>query len=94
MKRQVLTPAVKHGKEPDLGTQVLRIGSYCLQSLRRGLEEDGVNQSLVLVADNGDLFRHRKHYMEIGNVQQLGLAVLDPFRASQLLAFGAMAIRA
>ena len=84
----------EHGKETDLGPQMLGVGRDGLQGFGRGLEEDAVDHLLVLVGDRGDLFRHGEDHMEIGHVEKFGLPVLDPLRPSQTLAFGAVSISA
>ena len=63
-----------------------------LQGFCCGLEKDAIDYLLILVSDRGDLFRHRKDHMEIGDIQKLGLPVLDPLRPRQTLAFGAVSI--
>jgi hypothetical protein len=70
------------------------VGRNRLQGFCRGLEENTVDNFLILVSDRGDLFRHRKDHMKIGDIQKLGLPVLDPLRPRQALAFGAVSIAA
>ena len=94
MKLEVLSPAVQHGKEADLRTEMFGIGRDGSQRLGRGPEENAVDHLLVLVGDRGDLFRHGKDDVKIRNLQKFGLAVLDPLGPGQRLAFGAMPIAA
>ena len=49
---------------------------------------------LILVSDRGDLCRHGKDHMKIGDRQKLGLPVHDPLRSGQTLAFWAVSIAA
>ena len=84
---------MEHGEETDLRSEMLGIGRDGSQRFRRGLEEDAVDHLLVLVGDRGDLCRHGKDHVKIRNLQKFGLAVLDPLRPGQRLAFGAMSIR-
>ena len=81
-------------RKADLRPQVLRIGCDGSQGLGRRPEEDAVDHFLVLVGDRGNLFRHGKDDMIVGNVEELGLTVFDPLRSGQRLAFWAMSIAA
>jgi hypothetical protein len=56
------------------------------------LEENTVDDFLILISDRGDLFRYGEDHMIVGDLQKLGLPVLDPLRAGQTLAFGAVSI--
>jgi hypothetical protein len=69
MVTQVLTPAMKHGNEADLGTQVPRIGGDCAQRFGRRFEQDGVDRCLVLGGDLGSWCRQREDDVEIGRRQ-------------------------
>jgi hypothetical protein len=73
---------------------VLGVGSDGFQRFGRGLEENVVDPFLVLVGDRGDLFRYGEHDMEILAVEQFGLAVFDPLRPRQRLAFRTVAVPA
>ena len=94
MMEQHLSPGVKHGKEAELGAEVLGVGRDGAQGLGRGAEQDAVDDWLVLAGDVGDLFRHGKDHVEIGRGQQFGSAVFEPLGAGQRLALRAMAIAA
>jgi hypothetical protein len=65
-----------------------------LQGFCRGLEKDAIDNFLILVSDRGDLFRYREDHVKIGDLQKLGLPILDPLRPGQTLAFGAVSIPA
>ena len=65
MKEEILSPTVEHGEEADLGAQMLGIGSDGGQGLRRGSEENAVDEILVLVSDGGDLFGNCEDDMKI-----------------------------
>src|SRR2546428_7294425 len=94
MKKQSLTPTVEYSKKADLGTQVLGIGSDGGQGLGGGTEENVVDGPLVLQGDIGNLFGHCKDNVKIGNVEKLGLSVLNPLGARQGLAFGTVTVGA
>ncbi len=83
---------MQHGEETDLGAQVLRIGCNDAQGFRCGVEENTVDDFLVLVSDGGDLLRHSKDHVKVGDLQEFGLAVLDPLRPCQRLTLWAMPI--
>ena len=94
MNLEVLSPGMQHGKETDLGAQMLGVARDGLQGFCCGLEKDAIDYLLILVSDRGDLFRHREDHMKIGSVQKFDLPVLDPLRPGQTLAFGAVSIAA
>ncbi len=62
---QVLTPAMQHRDEADLGAEVFGIGSDRAQRLGRRLEQDRVGRRLVLEGDGGELRRQREDDMEV-----------------------------
>ena len=76
---QGLAPSVKDCNEADLGTEMLWVGRDCAQRLSRGLEQDGVDRSLVLERDRGDGRGKREDDMEIGYRQELRLPDSEPF---------------
>ena len=80
MMVQGLAPGVQHGDEADLGAEMLGIGGDRAQRLGRGLEQDGVDRSLVLEGDRGDRRRQGEDDVEVGHRQQLGLPRGEPFR--------------
>jgi hypothetical protein len=92
--QQVLPPGVQHAQEADLGTEMLRVGGYGVQSLRRSPEQDVVDLGLVLERDGGDHVRHREHHVEVGHVEQLSLPVFQPLGPRETLALGAGVIPA
>src|SRR5262245_10866321 len=87
-------PGMEHGGEPDASSEMLGVGGDGEQRLGRGLEEDGVDLSLVLVGDVGDRRRQREHHVIVGHGQELGLAVGQPCLRRRALALGAMAVAA
>ena len=92
MNLEVLSPGMQHGEETDLGAQMLGVGRDGLQGFCCGLEKDAIDYLLILVSDRGDLFRHGKDHMKIGDLQKFGLPVLDPLCPGQTLAFWAVSI--
>src|ERR1700689_395212 len=89
-----LSPAMQDGEETDLRSEMLGIGRDGSHGFSRGLEEDAVDHLLVLVGDRADLRWHSKDHVKITDPQKFGLAVLDPLRPSQRLAFWAMSVGA
>src|SRR6266481_4027424 len=83
MKKQILSPGVKHGEEADLGAQMLGIGSDGGQGLGRSSEQDAVDQILVLVGDGSDDFGQRKNHVEVWAVQDFSFSVFDPLCTSE-----------
>ena len=94
MMQQGLTPGVQHGKEADLGTQMLGIGGDGSQGLGRGPEENAIDHPLVLVSDSGNLFRHGEDDVKVLGLEDLGKTILNPVSASQRLALWAVPITA
>jgi hypothetical protein len=92
--KQLRPPGVEHSEEPNFGTQMFGISGYGAEGFCRGAEENAVDRLLVLVGDRGNLFRQREDDVEVLAVEELGLAVLDPFSTGQRLTFGAVAIAA
>ena len=80
---QVLPPGMEDGEEADLGAEVPGIGGNGAQRLGGGGEEQIVDHRLVLVGDGGDLLREREDDVEVGAIQELGFAILDPLRPGE-----------
>ena len=76
---QGLSPGVQHRQKADLRAEMLGVGGDGAQCLRRRPEQDVVDHGLVLERDHLDLGRHGEHDVEIRHVEQLRLAVLQPF---------------
>ena len=91
---QVLPPGVQHRGHANRGPEMLGIGGDGLHRLGRRSEQDVVDDRLVLQRDAGDRRRHREYDMEVGDRQQLGLAIGDPLRAGQTLALRAVPVAA
>ena len=62
--------------------------------VRSGLEQDVVNHGLVLIGDVADRFGQSEDHVEVGHLQQLGLACLQPVLGGRSLALRAMAVAA
>ena len=91
---QVLPPSVEHGQKADFGAQVLRIGGDAAQGGGRGPKQDAVDDFLVLKGDGSDLVRNGEDDVKIGNRQNLGTVLGQPFGPRQGLTLIAMAIGA
>jgi hypothetical protein len=94
MKKQILTPGMEDSEKTNFGTEMFGVGSNGAHGLGYRLEENAVDYFLVLVTEGGNLFRHGKDHVEILAVKKLGLTFLNPFCASQTLAFITMPIAA
>ena len=81
MMREGGAPGVQHCGDADPGPQMLGIGGDRERRLGRGLHQQIVDHSLVLVGDVGDRRRQRVDDMEVADGQQLGLALGEPLRA-------------
>src|SRR5271169_586857 len=78
----------------DLRTEALGVRGDRQQRLGARLEQEVVDDGLVLVGDDADLRRQREHDVEIGHLQQLGLARLQPLPRLRSLALWAMPVAA
>ena len=70
---------MKDRSDADAGAKVLGIGRDRQHRLGRSLEQDVVDHLLVLIGQIGDRGRHREHHVVVGHVEQLGLALAEPF---------------
>ena len=52
------------------------------------MKQDLVDLSLVLIGDDGDFVGNGEDHVEILRLEQLRLAILDPFGAGERLALG------
>jgi hypothetical protein len=75
-------PGVQHRGDSDARAQMLGVGGDPEQRLGRGLEQQVIDHPLVLPGDGGDRRRQGEHNMEIGNGQELGLAIASHSRSS------------
>ena len=91
---EVLSPSVQHRGHADRGPEMLGIGGDRLQRLGRRPEQDVVDDRLVLQRNAGDGLGHGEHDMEVGHREQFSLAIGDPLRAGQALAFWAVPVAA
>jgi Bacterial regulatory helix-turn-helix protein, lysR family len=69
-----LAPAVQHGGDANAGAEVLRVSGDRGQGLGRGLEQEIVNDSFVLIGDVADRRRQCEHHVIVRHLQQVGLA--------------------
>ena len=85
---------MQHGGQSDAGAKMLRVGSDGDQRLGRRLEQQVVDDGLVLPGDGGDRRRQAEHDVEVGNRQQLGFPIGQPFLGGNSLALRAVAVAA
>lgn len=83
MVSEILSPSVKHGEEPDLGTEMPGIGGDGLQGLGRRAEQNVVHGASVLEGNCCDLIRNGENNMEILRIEKLRPSGLDPFRSRE-----------
>jgi len=91
---KVLTPAVQHCHDADLGAEVAWISGNGAQRLSRRSKQDVIDGRLVLECDRGDRRGYGEDNMKILHWQQLGLPIGYPGGARQSLAFRAMTVAA
>ena len=88
------SPCVEHREESDLRPQMLGISRNGAQCLAGRPEQNVVDDVLILKGNGGDWLRDSEDHMEILGVEKLGSTIIQPFGASQRLAFWAVAISA
>ena len=92
---QVLSPTVEYGKEADLSSQMLRIGSDGGQGLVCGLEtECRKRDPCVLLSDGSDLFRDREDDMKIVRLENFGGSFFNACGTRERLARWTVAVTA
>jgi hypothetical protein len=73
---------------------MLGIGRQGEQGLGGSLEQEIVDHRLVVPGEIADRGRQREHHVEVGQGQQLGLAICEPVPRRRALAFGAVPVAA
>ena len=68
---EVLSPGVQDDQQPDLGPEVLGIGSDLLQGLGGGAEQEAIDLPRVLQGDRTEHRRESKDHVKILDWQQL-----------------------
>src|SRR6059036_2271117 len=81
MMGERLAPCMEDGDEPDLPAEMPGIGGDSLERLGHCLEQYGIDHGLVLEGDRRSFRGYREHDMEIGDRQQISLAVGEPLLA-------------
>ncbi len=87
-------PGVEHGREPDPGPEVLRVGRDREQRVGRRAEQEVVDDGLVLERHGRDRRRQGEHDVEVGHGQQIGLPPLQPSPGGLPLALRAVPVAA
>lgn len=83
MVKEVLAPSMKDRKEPDLGTEVLGVGSDSPQSLCSCAEHNIVHGAGILECDRCDLVGYGENNVKILRIERLRLsASIHSARAS------------
>lgn len=87
-------PGVEHGGDADARAEMFWIGSNRQQRLRRGFEQQVINDRLVLEGDVGHLGRQREHDVEVADRKKVGLALRKPCPRSSALALWTVPVAA
>ncbi len=88
------TPGMEHGGDADADAEMLRVGGDRQHRLRRGLEQQVVDERLVLQGDVGDRGGDGEDDVEIADRQQVGLALGEPGARGGPLALRTMPVAA
>src|SRR5262245_44008575 len=79
-------PGVQDACDADFGAQMFGVGGNGEHGVGGGLEEEIIDYGLVLVGDGADLGGQREDDVKIGDLEQLGLALLHPGKCLTALA--------
>ena len=91
---QGLGPGVQQRCAADLGPEMTRILCQFDESLRSGFEQQLVEDLLIAQRYRTQVFRHRKHHVEVGYRQEVAAPGLQPVFLVQRLALGAVPVAA
>ena len=94
MIRQIARPGLQHAKEAKLAADEFWIVRQFLQSGRRGLEEEAVDERLMAARHRVECIRQREGEHEIRHWQQQRALHLEPFIGFVITTFWAMPILA
>jgi hypothetical protein len=94
MVSEGLPPGMEYGDHAGLGTKMLGVSADDAYGLGRRFEEDIVNDGLILKRNCCNRWWDGEYNMEIGDREELGIAIVDPSQSSEALAFWAMPIPA
>ena len=83
---------MEHGKESDLGAQMLGVSRDGAQRLSGSPEQNIVDYLLVLQGNDGNGLWYGEDDVKILSVEELGSTVLEPLGPSQRLTLWAVAI--
>jgi hypothetical protein len=92
MMLEPLAPGVQDGDEADLGAEVPGIPPQRLERFRGGAKEQAVDEAFVLQSQRAERIRKREDDVEVGDVQQLLPAGIEPLGPGRGLALRAMAV--
>ena len=94
MEKQVLTPTVQDGEEPDLCAEVLRISRYFQQRFCNGTKQQVVQQGGIALTQPVQLVGQCEHHMKVRQAEQLLFPASEPSLACLRLALGAVSVPA
>src|SRR6516162_283184 len=80
--------------DADLGAEVLGVGGNGQHGVGGSLEQETVDLCLVLVSNGSNLGWEREDDVKVGDLQQLGLALLHPCKCLTALTLWAVAVPA
>ncbi len=90
--RERLPPSMQDRNHACFGAEMARVGADAADRLRRRLEQDVIDDSLVLQGQRRDGRRHGEDDVKIRNRQQFGAAVGEPLKPRQPLALRTMPV--
>ena len=94
MMLEVLSPAMQHAEQTDIGSKVLRVASDFEQRGSTGTEEQIVEQARMSLTEWVQRMRQSKDDMEVGHGKQVLLTSCEPVLARLGLALRAVPVAA
>jgi hypothetical protein len=94
MMDERLAPGMEDGKEPEPGTEMLRVLGDLLERTSRGAEQEIVDDGRVLKRERRQQLRDREDHVRIGHRQHVGLACFEPGRLGAALTLRTVAVPA
>ena len=94
MEKQVLSPSVQDGEEPDLCAEVLRIGRDFQQRFCNGAKQQVIQHGRIALTNPVQLVRQGEHHMKVRQTEQLLFPAGEPSLARLRLTLRAVSIPA
>ena len=92
VRKQSLSPGVKHGQKADPRSQMSTIGSDLEQGLGDGAKQESIEEALVLQTQGSESLGNGEHHVAVRYGQQLLGLLVQPAIAGGRLALGTVPV--